>query len=198
MAQMKRSNQNEELGPNSAGQSGDIQGMPKNADADFESVEELAKEGNAFDADAVEGVEEGENSSEVRTRQVPEDDVPAEYLNDEVKKNSVGGDQRELRFRQRRRLSDCSEAVFPICSCEASSSLLARVLLHDQGETREPRAPELLLGCSFSHRRLPGYNQRRVDEMLAQKPDVKLVGSQHFADQQVVRAVILQVRCTAC
>lgn len=49
------------------------------------SVEELVEEGNAFEADAVEGVEEGEGPSEVRTREIPEDDVPAEYLNDEDK-----------------------------------------------------------------------------------------------------------------
>jgi hypothetical protein len=83
MAKKRRTDHNDELGPNSAGQSGDIQEMPNTADADSESVEELAEEGNAFEAEAVEGVEEGENTSEVKTRQVPEDDVPAEYLNDD-------------------------------------------------------------------------------------------------------------------
>lgn len=83
MATKRRRNHGDELGPKSAGQSGDIQGMPNTADADSESVEELAEEGNAFEADAVEGVEEGDNPSEVRTRQVPEDDVPAEYRNDD-------------------------------------------------------------------------------------------------------------------
>ncbi len=75
----------DELGPNSAGQSGDNQQMPNRAEADSESVEELAEEGNAFEADAVEGVEDAKQPdvSEVTTREVPEDDVPAEYLNDE-------------------------------------------------------------------------------------------------------------------
>lgn len=41
------------------------------------------EEGNAFEADAVEVVEKAESASEVRTRQVPEDDVPAEYLTDD-------------------------------------------------------------------------------------------------------------------
>lgn len=85
MATKRRRNHNDELGPDSAGQSGDIQGLPNSADADSESVEELVEEGNAFEADAVEGVEEGEGPSEVRTREIPEDDVPAEYLNDEDK-----------------------------------------------------------------------------------------------------------------
>jgi hypothetical protein len=83
MTAQRRTDHNDELGPNSAGQSGDVQGMPNAADADSESVEELAEEGNAFEADVIEGVERGGNPTEVRTRQVPEDDVPAEYLNDD-------------------------------------------------------------------------------------------------------------------
>lgn len=80
-----RNRDQDELGPNSAGQSGDTQQMPDVADADSESVEELAEEGNAFEADAVEGVENAKDPdvSEVTTREVPEDDVPAEYLNDD-------------------------------------------------------------------------------------------------------------------
>lgn len=77
----------DELGPDSAGQSGDIQQMPDAPEADSESVEELAEEGNAFEADVVEGVENGKDPdvSEVTTREVPEDDVPGEYLDDEDK-----------------------------------------------------------------------------------------------------------------
>ena len=73
----------DELGPNSAGQSGDLQQISDVAGADSESVEELVEEGNAFEAAAVEGVENAKDPdvSEVTTRQVPEDDVPAEYLN---------------------------------------------------------------------------------------------------------------------
>ena len=82
----KRNQRNpDELGPNSAGQSGDIQQLPDAAGADSESVEELAEEGNAFEANAVFGVENAKDAdvSEVTTRQVPEDDVPAEYLSDD-------------------------------------------------------------------------------------------------------------------
>jgi N utilization substance protein A len=75
----------DELGPDSAGQSGDIQQLSDTADADSESVEELAEEGNAFEADAVEGVEGAQppDVSEVKTREVPEDDVPEEYLDND-------------------------------------------------------------------------------------------------------------------
>jgi hypothetical protein len=75
----------DELGPESAGQSGDLQGLSDVADADSESVKELVEEGNAFEAEAVEGVENARDPdvSEVKTRQVPEDDVPPEYLNDD-------------------------------------------------------------------------------------------------------------------
>ena len=76
----------DELGPDSAGQSGDTQQISDIASADSESVEELAEEGNAFEADAVAGVENAKDAdvSEVTTREVPEDDVPGEYLdNDE-------------------------------------------------------------------------------------------------------------------
>jgi hypothetical protein len=72
----------DELGPASAGQSGDLQQLSDVPEADSESVEELMEEGNALEADAVEGVEHANppDVSEVRTREVPEDDVPAEYL----------------------------------------------------------------------------------------------------------------------
>lgn len=75
----------DELGPDSAGQSGDNQGLSDLEDADSESVEDLLEEGNSFEAEAVEGVEDAEDPdvSEVTTREVPEDDVPEEYLDDE-------------------------------------------------------------------------------------------------------------------
>ena len=83
MARIKRNR--EDLGPDAAGQSGDIQQLNDTPEADSESVEELIEEGNAFEADAVQGVEDAEDPdvSEVQTRQVPEDDVPSEYLDDE-------------------------------------------------------------------------------------------------------------------
>jgi hypothetical protein len=75
----------DELGPDSAGQSGDLQQLSDEADADSESVEELLEEGNTFEAGIVRGVENAKDPdvSEVTTREVPEDDVPEEYLNDD-------------------------------------------------------------------------------------------------------------------
>jgi hypothetical protein len=69
------------LGPNAGGQSGDIQALPRDEDVDSESVEELAEEGQAFEAEVVSGVENAPDADqgEVRTREVPEDDVPDEY-----------------------------------------------------------------------------------------------------------------------
>ena len=66
-------------GPDSAGQSGDIQGLTASEIADSESVEELAEEGQAFEAELIDAVENAPEG-EVRTREVPEDDVPEEYL----------------------------------------------------------------------------------------------------------------------
>jgi hypothetical protein len=75
----------DETGPDSAGQAGDIQQIPGTPGADSESVEELVEEGNAFEADVVEGVENAKDAdvSEVTTREVPEDDVPEEYLDND-------------------------------------------------------------------------------------------------------------------
>ncbi|HEX6502869.1 MAG TPA: hypothetical protein VF011_06440 [Terriglobales bacterium] len=63
-------------------QSGDLQGLSRAEQADSESVDELIEEGNAFEADVVAGVEAADNADqrEVHTREVPEDDVPEEYL----------------------------------------------------------------------------------------------------------------------
>jgi len=81
----RKQQKKDELGPASAGQSGDIQQLSDVANADSESVEELMEEGNAFEAEAVEGVEDAKppDVSEVKTREVPEDDVPAEYLDND-------------------------------------------------------------------------------------------------------------------
>jgi hypothetical protein len=80
-----RKRNHEELGPNSGGQSGDVQQISDAAEAESESVEELLEEGNAFEAGVVEGVQNAKEPdvSEVTTREVPEDDVPEEYLNDD-------------------------------------------------------------------------------------------------------------------
>jgi RNA polymerase primary sigma factor len=66
-------------------QSGDLQGLSRHESADSESVDELIEEGNAFEADVVAGVERADDADEqeVRTHEVPEDDVPGEYLDKE-------------------------------------------------------------------------------------------------------------------
>jgi hypothetical protein len=83
----RKNRKHDELGPNAGGQAGDIQQISNLADVDSESVEELVEEGNAFEAEVIQGVEEAKDAdvSEVTTREVPEDDVPEEYLNDEGK-----------------------------------------------------------------------------------------------------------------
>ena len=69
-------------GSETGGQSGDIQGLSRRASMDSESVAELAEEGQDFEAEVVSGVEDAPNADqgEVKTREVPEDDVPPEYL----------------------------------------------------------------------------------------------------------------------
>jgi hypothetical protein len=68
----------------SGGQSGDLQGLSNIEGADSESVAELIEEGNAFEADAVAGVEHaGDTDQKVRTHEVPQDDVPGEYRDKE-------------------------------------------------------------------------------------------------------------------
>ena len=66
-------------------QSGDLEGLSNVESADSESVDELLEEGNAFEAGVLSGVEDsrGREGKEVRTREVPEDDVPGEYLDEE-------------------------------------------------------------------------------------------------------------------
>ncbi len=62
-------------------QSGDLQGLSNVQGANSESVNELLEQGNAFEAEVVKGVEDaGEaDKAEVRTHEVPQDDVPEEY-----------------------------------------------------------------------------------------------------------------------
>ena len=47
MPQRNKRKKKDDVGPGSAGQSGDLQQLPDAADADSESVEELVEEGNA-------------------------------------------------------------------------------------------------------------------------------------------------------
>ena len=69
----------------SGGQSGDLQGLSAIERADSESVGELLEEGNAFEAGVVMGVEDADDDDPeaVQTHQVPEDDVPGEYLDND-------------------------------------------------------------------------------------------------------------------
>ncbi len=62
-------------------QSGDTQGLSNAELANSESVEELASDGQSFEAAAVSGVEDATDPDvhEVKTSEVPQDDVPREY-----------------------------------------------------------------------------------------------------------------------
>ena len=73
------------LGARSAGQAGDTQGISARPTADSESVEELLEEGQSLEAEILHGVENAldPDESEVRVREVPEDDVPEEYRQSE-------------------------------------------------------------------------------------------------------------------
>ncbi len=68
--------------PRSGEQSGDLQGLSNVQGADSESVDELLEQGNAFEAEVVKGVEDAGDADEgeVHTHEVPQDDVPGEYL----------------------------------------------------------------------------------------------------------------------
>ena len=72
-------------GARASERSGDLQGLSNIAGADSESVDELLEEGNAFEAEVVKGVEDAADADEgeVRTHEVPENDVPSEYLEKE-------------------------------------------------------------------------------------------------------------------
>jgi N utilization substance protein A len=63
-------------------QAGDLQGLSEDAEADSQSVRELAAEGQTFEANVVSAIENAPpaDAAEVTTHEVPEDDVPPEYL----------------------------------------------------------------------------------------------------------------------
>jgi hypothetical protein len=69
-------------GPEEAGQAGDTQGLSGLPEATSESVRELAEEGQFFEAAIASGIEDAPDAdvAEVKTREVPADDVPDEYL----------------------------------------------------------------------------------------------------------------------
>ena len=69
------------IGSGEPTQSGNTQGLSGVADANFESVKELSEEGQHLEAEVVDGVENApaSDAGPVKTKEVPEDDVPAEY-----------------------------------------------------------------------------------------------------------------------
>jgi len=75
----------EGTGPDSAGQSGDLQGLSRREDTDSESVEELVAEGQYREAEIISAVEEADDPDqrELHPREVPRDDVPGEYRDEE-------------------------------------------------------------------------------------------------------------------
>ncbi len=79
---MRRRKEEKEPEVTAPGESGADQGLSYSAEADSESVKELIDEGQSFEASAIEGVERTPDPdvSEVYTREIPEDDVPQEYL----------------------------------------------------------------------------------------------------------------------
>jgi hypothetical protein len=68
------------LGLEAGGRARGTEGMSRTQRA--ESVEELVEEGQAFEAGIVNGVENAPDADRgpIRTREVPEDDVPEEYI----------------------------------------------------------------------------------------------------------------------
>ncbi len=79
---MRDSKRDRDSEADASGQSGDTQGLSDVAEADSESVTDLLEEGQSFEAGIVSGVENAPDPdvAEVTTREVPEDDVPEEYL----------------------------------------------------------------------------------------------------------------------
>lgn len=70
-------------------QSGDSQGLTDVAQAGPESVAELVEEGQFYEAEVISGVENAPDPdvAEVHTKQVPEDDVPLEYLDEHLEED---------------------------------------------------------------------------------------------------------------
>jgi N utilization substance protein A len=76
------------VGPDSAGQSGDVEGLSEEPEADSESVEELVEEGQYYEAEVVDGVENAPLADEAEltiherpaaeNENVPEEEKPGE------------------------------------------------------------------------------------------------------------------------
>jgi hypothetical protein len=73
-------------GDEAGGQAGDLQGLSREEDTGAESVEELVEEGQAFEADVINGVENAPDADKgpVRTHDRLEDDIPPEERSDET------------------------------------------------------------------------------------------------------------------
>lgn len=69
------------LEPDPVEQSGDLQGLSDDPDADSESVRELVEEGQFYEAEVINGVENAPpaDAGPVRTHERKVDDVPPEY-----------------------------------------------------------------------------------------------------------------------
>ena len=70
-----------ETGPDSGGQSGDLQGLSGTEEAESESVRELIEEGQFYEASVVEGIENAPSADEgpLHPHRRSEDDLPPEY-----------------------------------------------------------------------------------------------------------------------
>ena len=77
-----------QVGPDSAGQSGDTQGLSEFADADEESVEELAETDQPFESAAVDGVQDAEDHPEQPTH-IHEDSMHPEDMPRRRKKKTA-------------------------------------------------------------------------------------------------------------
>jgi hypothetical protein len=75
----------EEVRKHSGELSGDLQGLPEVDHPNSESLHELIEEGNSFEANVLAGVEDAEDNEgkEVHTHELPEDDVPGEYMDED-------------------------------------------------------------------------------------------------------------------
>jgi len=73
--------QRKETGPESTGQSGDLQGLPGTEDVENESVAELIEEGQFSAPSVADAVANAPSAEEgpLRVRRRPEDDLPPEY-----------------------------------------------------------------------------------------------------------------------
>lgn len=71
------------LGPGSAGQSGDTQGLSDIDEADSESIVELLEEGQYFEAEAIAGIEKAGDAEpkELRSKRVPKETDPSRHGN---------------------------------------------------------------------------------------------------------------------